>query len=223
MTVWPPEHDIMVLEGAGSPGEVNLKSHDLVNMRMAVHAQAPVLLVGDIDRGGVYASFLGTWLTFTDVERRLLAGYMVNRFRGDASLLEPAHRYMREHTGVPVLGTIPYIRDLNIPEEDMAGFPWNQNASSGPDDPETLDIAVVMLRHVSNFTDFAPLTGEPDVRLRPGPPYGGMGRAGCRHAARLQECDGRSWGTAPLRTCGQNTGARAGRKVALRASAAGCR
>lgn len=161
------EHDIMVLEGAGSPGEVNLKSHDLVNMRMAVHAQAPVLLVGDIDRGGVYASFLGTWLTFTDVERRLLAGYMVNRFRGDASLLEPAHRYMREHTGVPVLGTIPYIRDLNIPEEDMAGFPWNQNASSGPDDPETLDIAVVMLRHVSNFTDFAPLTGEPDVRLRP--------------------------------------------------------
>lgn len=66
-----------------------------------------------------------------------------------------------------MLGTIPYIRDLNIPEEDMAGFPWNQNASSGPDDPETLDIAVVMLRHVSNFTDFAPLTGEPDVRLRP--------------------------------------------------------
>ena len=134
---------------------------------MADYARASVLLVGDIDRGGVYASFLGTWMTFTDAERRLLTGYLVNRFRGDASLLGPAHQYLLDHTGVPVLGTIPYIRDLNIPEEDMAGFPWGQNADCGPKEPGTLDIAVVMLRHVSNFTDFAPLAAEPDVRLRP--------------------------------------------------------
>ncbi len=161
------DHEVMVLEGAGSPGEINLKSHDLVNMHMADYARASVLLVGDIDRGGVYASFLGTWMTFTDAERRLLAGYLVNRFRGDASLLGPAHTYMYEHTGVPVLGTIPYIRDLNIPEEDMAGFPWGQNTDCGPKQPGTLDVAVVMFRHVSNYTDFAPLAAEPDVRLRP--------------------------------------------------------
>ena len=160
------DHDVMVLEGAGSPGEINLKSHDLVNMRMAEHARASVLLVGDIDRGGLYASFLGTWMSFTDAERRLLTGYIVNRFRGDASLLGPAHDYMLAHTGVPVLGTIPYIRDLNIPEEDMAGFSWG-HTDCGEKKAGTLDIAVVMLRHVSNYTDFAPLAAEPDVRLRP--------------------------------------------------------
>ena len=160
------DHDVMVLEGAGSPGEINLKSHDLVNMRMADYARASVLLVGDIDRGGLYASFLGTWMSFTDAERRLLTGYIVNRFRGDASLLGPAHDYMLAHTGVPVLGTIPYIRDLNIPEEDMAGFSWG-HTDCGEKKAGTLDIAVVMLRHVSNYTDFAPLAAEPDVRLRP--------------------------------------------------------
>ena len=160
------DHDVMVLEGAGSPGEINLKEHDVVNMRMAEHARASVLLVGDIDRGGVYASFLGTWMTFTDAERRLLTGYIVNRFRGDASLLGPAHEYMLDHTGIPVLGTIPYIRDLNIPEEDMAGFSWG-HTDCGEKKAGTLDIAVVMLRHVSNYTDFAPLAAEPDVRLRP--------------------------------------------------------
>ena len=160
------DHDVMVLEGAGSPGEINLKEHDVVNMRMAEHARASVLLVGDIDRGGVYASFLGTWMTFTDAERRLLTGYIVNRFRGDASLLGPAHDYMLAHTGVPVLGTIPYIRDLNIPEEDMAGFSWG-HTDCGEKKAGSLDIAVVMLRHVSNYTDFAPLAAEPDVRLRP--------------------------------------------------------
>ena len=160
------DHDVMVLEGAGSPGEINLKEHDVVNMRMAEHARASVLLVGDIDRGGVYASFLGTWMTFTDAERRLLTGYIVNRFRGDASLLGPAHEYMLDHTGIPVLGTIPYIRDLNIPEEDMAGFSWGHTDCGGKK-AGTLDIAVVMLRHVSNYTDFAPLAAEPDIRLRP--------------------------------------------------------
>lgn len=160
-------HEVMILEGAGSPGEINLKQHDVVNMRMADYAKASVLLVGDIDRGGVYASFLGTWMTFTSAERRLLTGYIVNRFRGDASLLAPAHNYLLAHTGVPVLGTIPHIPDLNIPEEDMAGFSWGQFGDPVPPAPGTLEIAVIMMRHVSNSTDFAPLALEPDVRVRP--------------------------------------------------------
>lgn len=176
------EHDIMVLEGAGSPAEVNLKASDVVNMRMADHAKASVLLVGDIDRGGVYASFLGTWMTFTPTERRLLKGFLVNRFRGDASLLHSAHNYMEQHTGVPVLGVVPFMRNLNLPEEDMAGFDWNasqhgQMSSTDSNDlalhddiskhSRPLDIAVIMLRHVSNYTDMEPLTMEPDVTIRP--------------------------------------------------------
>ena len=159
-------HEVMVLEGAGSPGEVNLKQHDIVNMRMAAHAQASVLLVGDIDRGGVYASLLGTWMTLEQQERSLLAGWLVNKFRGDASFLEPAHAYVQQATGIPVLGVIPWLRDINIPDEDMAGFPWSQAADTTPPPPGILDIAVVMPRHVSNFTDMTPLAAEPDVRLR---------------------------------------------------------
>lgn len=164
------EHEVMVLEGAGSPGEINLKSGDLVNMRMAEYAAASVLLVGDIDRGGVYASFLGTWMTFTPAERRLLHGFLVNRFRGDASLLAPAHDYILDRTGTPVSGVVPYLRDLNIPEEDMAGFSWGgaANISAISDQKNRkLDVAVIMLRHVSNYTDFEPLALEPDVHLRP--------------------------------------------------------
>ena len=157
------EHEVMVLEGAGSPGEVNLKAADIVNMNMARHAGASVMLVGDIDRGGVYASFLGTWLTFTAAEKRLLRGLIVNRFRGDASLLGPAHDYLRRMTGVPVLGVVPMLRDLQLPEEDRASLAWE----SGEKAADCLDVAVVMPGHVSNFTDFAPLAAEPDVRLRP--------------------------------------------------------
>lgn len=158
------EHEVMVLEGAGSPGEVNLKAADIVNMNMARHAGASVLLVGDIDRGGVYASFLGTWQTFTAAEKRLLRGFLVNRFRGDASLLEPAHDYLRRMTGVPVLGVVPMLRDMQLPEEDRASFAWENGREKMAD---CLDVAVVMPGHVSNFTDFAPLAAEPDVRLRP--------------------------------------------------------
>ncbi len=160
------EYDIMVLEGAGSPAEINLKEHDIVNMRMAEHAKASVLLVGDIDRGGVYASFLGTWLTFSDTERALLTGYVVNRFRGDASYLDAAHVYMQEKTHRPVLGTIPHITDINIPDEDMAGFIWNVTKHDKKC-AHMLDIGVIMLRRVSNYTDVAPLMCEADVYLRP--------------------------------------------------------
>ncbi len=161
------DYDVMVLEGAGSPAEINLKEHDIVNMRMAMHAKADVLLVGDIDRGGVYASFLGTWHTFTPEEKKLLKGYVVNRFRGDASYLASAHDYMLEHTQVSVLGTIPYIRDIQIPEEDMAGFTWARHDTWKTKDARILDIGVIMLRHVSNYTDLAPLMYEADVRVRP--------------------------------------------------------
>lgn len=174
------EHEVMVLEGAGSPAEINLKDGDLVNMRMAAHANAAVLLVGDIDRGGVYAALLGTWMTFTPAEQRLTAGFLVNRFRGDASLLAPAHDMLLRRTGRPVLGVIPYLRGIGLPEEDSASLdrlltaraagtqrpqPESQRGSQmGPHRP--LDVAVILLRHVSNHTDFAPLALEPDVRLR---------------------------------------------------------
>ena len=157
------ECDCMVLEGAGSPGEVNLKSTDLVNMRMAQYAEAPVLLAGDIDRGGVYASFIGTYATLEPWERRLLAGFLVNKFRGDATLLDDAHRYVEKMTGKPVLGVIDYLPDPGLPEEDSVNFGFTRPVVR---DAETLDIAVIRLGHIANFTDFAPLEGEPDVRLR---------------------------------------------------------
>ncbi len=155
------EHDCIVLEGAGSPGEVNLKSADVVNMNMARHAQAKVLLAGDIDRGGVYASFLGTWMTFDQSERNLMAGFLINKFRGDADLLAPANQYIQDHTGLPIWGVIPMIRHLNIPEEDRAVVDFYQEKEG-----ECLDVVAIMPNHVSNFTDLAPLAAEPDVRLR---------------------------------------------------------
>lgn len=158
------EHEIMVLEGAGSPGEINLKAADIVNMNMAQHAHASVLLTGDIDRGGVYASFLGTWMTFTQSERALLSGFLINKFRGDASLLSPANEYILRHTGIPVLGTIPMIRSLNIPEEDRVTFSFNTGTSVPADN--ILNVAVIIPGHVSNYTDFAPLAAEPDVCVR---------------------------------------------------------
>lgn len=159
------EFDAIVLEGAGSPGEVNLKQHDIVNMTMARHAGAPVLLVGDIDRGGVFASFVGIMAVLEPWERQLVAGYLVNRFRGDASLLEDAYTYMLDHTGRPVLGTIPYIADLGIPEEDSVSFKLS-GIEAVSSEQRLLDIALIDLPHISNLSDFDPLRAEPDVRLR---------------------------------------------------------
>jgi cobyric acid synthase CobQ/L-threonine-O-3-phosphate decarboxylase len=156
------EYDVMVLEGAGSPGEVNLKQGDLVNMSMARHAAAPVLLVGDIDRGGLYASFVGHLEVMEEWERRLVAGYVVNRFRGDASLLADAHDYVLRHTGIPVLGVIPFRRDLGLPEEDgLVVDEWQVRRPGA-----ALDVACLVLRHASNVTDVDALRLEPDVQLR---------------------------------------------------------
>ena len=158
------EHDAIVLEGAGSPGEVNLKHHDIVNMAMARHARSPVLIVGDIDRGGVFASFVGTMEVLSEWERALVAGFVVNRFRGDESLLKEALDYTLFHTGRPTFGVVPYLRDLGLPEEDSVSF---KNATTGACPAgEHVEIAVIDLPHISNFTDFDALRAEPDVYLR---------------------------------------------------------
>jgi cobyric acid synthase CobQ/L-threonine-O-3-phosphate decarboxylase len=159
------EHDVVVLEGAGSPAEVNLKKRDIVNMNMALYAGSPVLIVGDIDRGGVYASFIGTMECLTERERALVMGFVVNRFRGQEAFLADAHDYLLRRTGRPVLGVVPYLRDLGIPEEDSVGFRDGLIDGRVPDG-EHVDIAVVDLAHISNFTDFDPFRIEPDVRLR---------------------------------------------------------
>jgi L-threonine-O-3-phosphate decarboxylase len=181
------EFDAIVLEGAGSPGEVNLKSHDIVNMRMARHAAAPVLVVGDIDRGGVFAAFVGTMEVLAPWERRLVAGWIVNRFRGDAGLLDPALEYTLRHTGRPVLGVVPYLASLDLPQEDSVEFKERRmkegermkregdidgSPSGSVLHPSSfilhpwVEIAVIDLPHISNFTDFDALGCESDVRLR---------------------------------------------------------
>lgn len=159
------DHDVIVLEGAGSPGEVNLKSHDIVNMNMARYARSPVLLVGDIDRGGVFAAFVGTMEVLAEWERDLVAGFVVNRFRGQESLLKDALDYMLRVTGRPVFGVVPNLSNLNLPEEDSVSF------KSGAMDPAkqegaAVEIAVIDLPHISNFTDFDAFKAEPDIHVR---------------------------------------------------------
>ncbi len=158
------ECDVMVLEGAGSPAEVNLKAHDIVNMAMARHANAQVLLVGDIDRGGVFAAFVGTMEILDPAERELVAGYVVNRFRGQKSLLDDALAYMLAKTGKPVLGVIDNLTNLGLPEEDSVSFKaglYQQPAPRG----DHVRIALIDFPHISNFTDLEPFLAEPDVHL----------------------------------------------------------
>ena len=161
------ENDVMVLEGAGSPAEVNLKAHDMVNMAMAAHADARVLLAADIDRGGAYAALWGTMECLTEAERARVAGYLLNRFRGDPSLLAPANAYLRTATGKDVLGVVPWIDRLGLPEEDSVTFKDGGTLPCAPpDDPDLLDIAVIDLPRVSNFTDVDAFAVEPDAHLR---------------------------------------------------------
>jgi cobyric acid synthase CobQ len=159
------EHEVMLLEGAGSPAEVNLKKHDIVNMGMARYAEAVVLLVGDIDRGGVFASFIGTLEVMSEWERKLVAGFVVNRFRGQASLLTDAFDYVEDFTGKPVLGTVPYIKEHGIPEEDSVSFKEGLYQRARPAG-ECVEIGVIDLPHIANFTDVEPFLAEPDVYLR---------------------------------------------------------
>ncbi|MCA1944875.1 MAG: cobyric acid synthase, partial [Desulfovibrio sp.] len=151
------EHDVMVIEGAGSPAEINLKSHDIVNMAVARHAHATVLLVGDIDRGGVFAHFVGTLALLPPHEQALIAGLLINRFRGDASLLAPAFPEMRTRTGKEVLGVVPYVQELGLPEEDSVSFKEGGRGTFCVFNPllkqGKVTVALVDLPHISNFTD----------------------------------------------------------------------
>jgi adenosylcobyric acid synthase len=160
--------EVIVLEGAGSPAEINLKEHDIVNMRMAVMADAACLLVGDIDRGGVFASLLGTVELLEPDERNRILGFCINKFRGDLSLLEPGVRMMEDRLGKPCLGVIPYLPSLALDEEDSVGLPAVTHTGwpASEHTPErALRIAVVALPSFSNFTDFDSLRAEPWVDL----------------------------------------------------------
>ncbi len=151
----------IVMEGAGSISEINLRDVDLVNMPMAMHAKANVILVADIDRGGVFASVYGSVMLLTEAERKYIKGILINKFRGDVRLFEPGVKKLEELCGIPVLGVIPYYKDIHIEEEDSVALQTkNMQATHGK-----VNIAVVLLRHVSNFTDFNVLERDPRVHL----------------------------------------------------------
>lgn len=158
------EYEVVVMEGAGSPAEINLKSHDLVNLKMAAYAKAPVILVGDIDKGGVFAWIVGTLELLTAQERKMIKGIIINKFRGDKTLLKPGIDFLERRTGIRVLGVIPYYKDIKIPEEDAV--PLDSFRDSPAKKQRRLSIDVIYLPHISNFTDFDALEKEPDVRLR---------------------------------------------------------
>jgi adenosylcobyric acid synthase len=156
-------HDVIVIEGAGSPAEINLAGVDLVNMRIARMADAPVLLVGDIDRGGVFAAFVGTLALLEAADRARVAGFIVNKFRGDRSLLAPGLDDLTARTGVPVLGVVPYIAERLMPAEDSLDLDEHVPSVKTLRD---VDIAVLRLPRIANFDDFEPLAREPGVRVR---------------------------------------------------------
>ena len=155
------KYDVIVIEGAGSPAEINLKKDDIVNMGMAELVDAPVLLVGDIDRGGVFAQIAGTVMLLEEKERKRIAGTVINKFRGDIRLFESGVKMLEELCGIPVVGVVPYYKDIYIEEEDSLALATKSlQAEQGK-----VNIAVVLLRHLSNFTDFNVLERDPRVHL----------------------------------------------------------
>lgn len=171
--------DVVVIEGAGSPAEVNLRAADLTNMRLARYARAPVLIVGDIDRGGVFAALAGTTALLDRADRALVHGFMINKFRGDAKTLRPALRDLEARTRRPVLGVVPYAPAWRLPEEDAVALDRfrapSGPASDGVDEP-SLEIAVVQLPYISNFDEFDALEQEAGVRVRYVRPGARLGR-----------------------------------------------
>ena len=154
------DHEIMVLEGAGSPAEINLKTDDIVNMGMAKLAKAPVLLCADIDRGGVFASLYGTVALLDEDERRMVKGLIINNFRGDKTILDPGVKMLEDLTNIPVVGVVPHIQ-VDLDDEDSLTTRFSAAGKKG-----LLDIAVVRLPRISNFTDFNALSRLPSVSLR---------------------------------------------------------
>ena len=170
LRVWPQlaaaldalraENDVVVIEGAGSPAEINLHDSDVVNMRVALHAGARCLLVTDIDRGGAFAHLYGTWALLPPEERALIQGFVLNRFRGDASLLAPAPQQLQGLTGVPTVATLPMWWQHGLPEED--GVFDDRSRATGP---VTKTVAVIAYPRISNLDEFQPLKNVPGVRL----------------------------------------------------------
>ncbi len=158
--------DVVVIEGAGSPAEVNLRAHDLVNMTVAHLADAPVLLVADIDRGGALAALVGTLELLEPADRARVRGLLVNRFRGDPVLLAPGLAFLEQRTGCPVLGVVPYLADLRFPAEDSQALDARATRDGTPATAAAVEIAVVQLPRIANFDDFGPLEAEPGVRVR---------------------------------------------------------
>ncbi|MEE1114786.1 MAG: cobyric acid synthase, partial [Eubacterium sp.] len=155
------ENDIIVIEGAGSPAEINLKNDDcFVNMGMARLAKAPVLLAGDIDRGGVFAQLYGTIALLDPDEREMVKGMIINKFRGDKTILDPGTRMLEEMTGIPVVGVTPYL-SIQVDDEDSLSTRLTEKRSA-----DLIDLAVIRLPRISNFTDFNPLENIPGVSLR---------------------------------------------------------
>lgn len=157
------EYELVVIEGAGSPAELNLHDIEIVNMSVARYCQAPVLLVGDIERGGVFAQLLGTLWLLNDDERSLVQGLLINKFRGDMSLFDKGRTVLEQRGGVPVLGIVPWVSDLNLPDEDAEVLSRVSKCSAQPVD---IDIAVIRLPRISNFDEYDSLATEAGVRLR---------------------------------------------------------
>lgn len=168
------KYDVVVIEGAGSPAELNLRRGDLVNMAIANYANAPVLLVGDIDRGGIFAQLIGTHILLDEPERARIKGFIVNKFRGEPRLFEDGIKILEERSGVPVVGVIPFVRDLQIADEDSVVLDEIQDEGRRTNDlrpssavlRRALDIVVIRVPHMSNFDDFDPLRAEADVSVR---------------------------------------------------------
>ena len=164
-------HQLMLLEGAGSPAEINLRAHDIVNMRMAHAADAACLLVGDIDRGGVFAALLGTMELLEPEDRARIRGFAINKFRGDMELLRPGVETIERRLGIPCAGVIPFLHDLGLEEEDGVAMEdrrtakrlWQDGGNASPERP--LRVGVVAVPHMANFTDFDALAAEPSVSL----------------------------------------------------------
>jgi cobyric acid synthase CobQ len=161
------QFDVVILEGAGSASEINLKRHDIVNSAMAREAGANVILVGDIDRGGVFGSFVGTLETMTEWERKLVRGLIINKFRGNKNLLKDGLDFLEQRLLRPVLGVVPHIEKIDLPDEDSVSFKKSEPSWAGREaHPDKIDVAVIDTPRISNFTDIDPLRLEPDVALR---------------------------------------------------------
>lgn len=175
--VWPPiaqalddlraENDVVVIEGAGSPAEINLSNSDIVNMRVAMHCKAQCLLVTDIDRGGAFAHLYGTWALLPEAERGLIKGYVLNKFRGDAALLAPAPQMLLDLTGVPIVATLPMWWQHGLPEEDGV---FDMSSTLGGGDASTLAkprvVCVIAYPRMSNLDEFQPLKNVPGLHLK---------------------------------------------------------